>query len=395
MWLLAATCALGCGPHESSLDPISGTPVACPTYLDLEFDGKNSRFDPGWTGRAHGVGLPNESRVSVKIDECEDDCRRCRFHGPVRGDPVKTPVINQRCLKKVSRICETDDDCGPNNVDGPCRFMFPPIASEQSGTCTIAYFEPRAGAGDPSPVQGFIDLATGEADLPLLNIQLSVSLGDCEDCKDDMTHSDAIAEGQCETTKVACDIHGPGAAISQSTSFDCPPDPGVTTIVLGTNGTSTSSVVWTMDGTRPACTHPSAGGKPCWCGVCSDNGLPCTGDQDCPANSRCGAAQGPIPRQVPWLVANNSCPDTCNYDPVTQRGLCPGTDLKCFPDTGTIVATGGSEVQTGYLVSQLANLICMPSFNTDGISMFLDMFSGFPGPFLFEARFRVEMRFGP
>ena len=404
MWLLVATCALGCEPHESRLPPIGDGPeLSCPTYLDLEFDGKHSRFDPGWTGRTHSVGLPDKSRMSVKIDECDAECRRCSFRGPVRSDPVKWPVINQRCLNKVSRICATDDDCGPDKVDGPCRYMFPPIASLQSNTCTIAYFEPRAGAADPSPIQGYIDLKTGQADMPVLNIQLSVSVGNCADCIGDRLEADAIAEGRCTTPEApACDLHGPGAAVSQATSFDCPPEAGLMTIVLGTNGTSTSSVVWTMDGTRPVCTEAKARGKPCWCGVCSDNGLPCIGNKDCPAGSTCGAARGPAPLSAPWNVANNSCPDKCSFDALTQRGTCNTpmdantNGLPCFPDTGTITATGGSEVQGGFLVSQLANLICMPSFNTAGGAGFLvDAAGGFPGPFLFEARFRVDQRFGP
>jgi hypothetical protein len=397
MWLLVATCVLGCKPHEPRLEPIGDAPeLVCPTFLDLEFDGKNSRFDPGWTGRTHGVGLPEQSRLSVKIDECDAECRRCKFRGPVRGDPVKTPVINQRCLNSVSRICATDADCGPDNVDGPCRFMFPPIASLESNTCTIAYFEPRAADADPSPVQGFIDLKTGEADMPVLNIHLSVSVGNCQDCNGDRIPSDGIAEGRCATPEApACDVHGPGAAVSQSTSFDCPPDPGLMTIVLGTNGTSTSSVVWTMDGTRPMCTEMTARGKRCWCGVCTDNGLPCISNKDCPTGTTCGAAQGPAPLNAQWRVANNSCPDQCDFNAATQRGTCRTNGLKCFPDTGTIIATGGSEVQEGFLVSQLANLICMPSFNTGGVGALVDFAGGFPGPFLFEARFRVETRFGP
>jgi len=401
MWLLVAMCALGCHTHESRLPPIGDAPdLGCPTYLDLEFNGKESRFDPGWTGRTHGVGLTDESRLSVQIDECEGGCRRCKFHGPVRGDPVKTPVINQRCLKKVSRICASNDDCGPNNVDGPCRFMFPPIASRESTTCTIAYFEPRTGPGDPSPVQGFIDLKTGEADMPVLNIQLSVSIGNCENCEDDPVRLDAMPGGRCSTSKAACDVNGPGATEPVSTSFDCAPPAGVSTIVLGTSGTSTSSVVWKMDGSRPRCTQMDARTKSCWCGVCSDNGLPCTSNKDCPGMTTCGAAASST--GLPWNVANNACPDKCSYDAATQRGKCVSTvpainGRPCFPDTGTIVATGGSEVnKEGYLVSQLANLICMPSFNNgEPIPMIVDGIGGFPGPFLFEARFRVDPRFGP
>jgi hypothetical protein len=394
LWLVVATCALGCGSPGSQRDPIGDgrEAAACPAFLDLEFVAKDSRFDPGWTGNTHGVGLATGSRLSVKVDECEPGCRRCKFRGPVRGDPVKTPAINQRCLQKISRICSTDIECG---TDGPCRYVFPPIASTVANTCTLAYFEPFTGS-DPSPVQGFIDLVTGETDMPVLNIQLSLSPGNCVDCLGDPTPSDGMAGGKCRGTDVACDLNGTGTAVPSSTSFDCAPDPAIATIVLGTNGTSTSSVVWKMDETtRPLCTASTANTRHCWCGVCT-KGTPCIADKDCPTGEKCGAAKAPGSVNIPWTVANNSCPGKCNFNATTQRGTCMDTGAPCFPDGGEIVATGGTEVHEDFLISQLANLICMPSFNTGvGAGVLVDIIGGFPGPFLFEARFRVETRSGP
>lgn len=395
MWLAAAAvvCALGCGSHGTDRPPIGDGPeaAACPAYLDLDFFAKDSRFDPGWTGGTHGVGLANGSRLSVKVDECDPDCVRCRFHGPVRGDPAKWPVINQRCLQNISKICAADGECG---TDGPCRFVFPPIASQISSTCTLAYFEPFKG-GDP--VQGVINLLTGDADMPVLNIQLSLRRNNCVNCMGDPTFADGMAGGTCEQTQVACDRHGTGTAVASATSFDCPPGPQITQIPLGTNGTSTSSVVWKMDATRPLCTQKDAKNalKRCWCGVC-DDGSPCASNQDCKMGGACGAAKPPGATDNIWNVANNSCPGKCNFDAATQRGTCAGTSTPCFPDDGEMVATGATEVQKELVISQLANLICMPSFNTgDLVGAIVDAAGGFPGPFLFEARFSVARRSGP
>jgi hypothetical protein len=394
-WLVPAAFALGCKTHTQPA-PIADAPAAeCPAYLDLELIGADSRFDPGWTGSTHGVGLPTGSQISVKIDECDAECRRCRFHGPVRGDPARTPVITQRCLKDVSRICTIDDDCKDpiNHTDvGPCRFVFPPIAATAIvNTCALAYFEPVTGS-DPSPVQGVIDLATGESDLRVLNILITLALQSCVNCLDDPMPFDGVPGGRCGTTTRACDVNGVGTAMASTTSYDCPPPPGQSTIVLGTNGTSTSSVGWTMDATtRPQCTTAA---KPCWCGMCR-TGTPCTSGKDCP-DGFCGASQGPAPANIPWKVANNACMGTCNWDAATQHGTCSDKPTTpCFPDTDPMVATGFAEVHDGFYITQLANLVCMPSFSTGGgVSALVDVIGGFPGPFLFQSRFRVTPRSG-
>jgi hypothetical protein len=393
--LLAAACLVGCKMHGTELPAIGdGHPAAaCPAYLDLELIGADSRFDPGWTGSSHGVGLPNGSQLSVKVDQCDAECRRCTFHGPVRADASVTPVVSQRCLKDVSKICAADLDCG---AAAPCRFVFPPIASKVPlNTCSLAYFEPLMG-GAP-PVQGVMDLATGESDLKVLNLQIALALESCVTCQNDPMPFDGVAGGTCAATTRACDVHGISTSGTGSTSYDCPPSlTSATTIVLGTNGTSTSSVQWTMDATRPMCTATGSTGKSCWCGMCTD-GKPCTSTKDCTTGT-CGAAKGPAPTNIPWNVANNQCTNgTCNWNPATQSGRCTDdTTRPCYPDTGSMIATGLAEVHDGFYISQLANLICMPSFSTGGgLSALVDIIGGFPGPFLFQSRFRVTTRQGP
>ena len=393
-WLLLAMCVLGCKTHASHEPPIADGPAraACPSYLDLELIGASSRFDPGWTGSAHGVGLPQGSQTSVKVDECDADCRRCKFHGPVRGDPA-APVSMQRCLNKVSQVCggPADPDCG---ASGPCRFVFPPIASNVGlDTCGIAYFEPLAG--DAPAVQGVMDLETGQSDLRVLNLQLALSFGKCVACAGDSTSFDGNPGGKCGGTGAACDVNGVGTEQLISTSFDCPPSlTGAVTINLASNGTSTSSIAWTMDGTRPKCTTGTPANRPCWCGMC-DNGTPCTSTKDCPS---CGAKNPLGNTSITWAVSNNNCSGPCNWDATTQSGRCTNANnmtIKCFPDSGPMIATGFAEVHDGFYITQLANLICMPSFNVGTfLSGAVDVIGGFPGPFLFQARFRVTKR-GP
>jgi hypothetical protein len=400
-WVLLVSCVLGC-KHATEEAPIGdgGVPAGCPTYLDLDLDGRNSRFDPGWTGTAHGVGLPQGSRTSVKIDQCDAECRRCTFHGPVRG--TSDTVISQRCLHDVSLPpCETDEQCMSGGEDrGPCRFMFPPIAAPMAMTtaCSLAYFEPPDG-GDAPPVQGVIDLKTGESDLRVLNMLLKVGFDSCSTCDGDRTPSDGVADGRCGGGDKPCDVHG--ISSFGETSFDCPPGFSLSsTIALGSTGTSTSSVQWTMDpATRPLCTAPDHTTQHCWCGLCID-GTPCMSNKDCAPGTTCGAATPPPPNNgFRWEVANNQCMtgSTCIWDAATQTGRCSNTPTQpCYPDEGSIIATGFAEVHDEFYIAQLANLVCMRSFydGTD-FSAVVDRFAGFPGPFLFQARFRIIKRSGP
>jgi uncharacterized protein (DUF779 family) len=130
--------------------------------------------------------------------------------------------------------------------------------------------------------------------------------------------------------------------------------------------------------------------------MCGD-GKPCISKKDCVDGGACGAAASLPPGNIPWKVANNSCTGTCNWDAATQSGKCSdASKASCFPDTDPMVATGFAEVHDGFYIAQLANLICMSSFNVGTpISAIVDQLGGFPGPFLFQSRFRVTTRSGP
>ena len=360
----------------------------CPTHFELELNGTVSRFDPGWSGSAHGVGLPTGSNFSVEVTSCDSDCRRCQFHGPVASDPAVFPVNNRRCLSKVTQTCTTNEECG---AMGPCRFLFPPIAAELIvPTCSIAYLEPLTTGLDQSPVQGVIDLDTGETDMSVMNLFIKLGIEGCRSCQGDTTANDDVKSGMCTgAPAAACDTNGIGTSVVALTSFDCPNAPGMYIIPLSANGTSTSEKSWTMDASRPNCTATGATGKKCWCGMCGD-GKSCTRKADC-ASGNCGVATGPA--GVVYSINNHACGmGTCNWDPAKQEGRCSNMMTKtCFPDSGTIVARGTAEVREGFYIAQLANLLCMPSFD-GGL---VDMIGGFPGMVYFEARFRVIPRTAP
>lgn len=350
--------------------------------LDLELIATSSRFDPGFSGLAHGVGLSTGSALTVDVTSCDPECRRCEFRGPVRGNGV----INQRCRNDYAQVCGQDADCP--GATGPCRFMFPPIAARIGiDSCALVYFEPTAAA-DPSPIVGVIDLFTGETDFSVFDMNIGVVISDCPDCQGDVTPFDGNPEGTCAGTTRPCDVHGIGTTVASQTSFDCPPSGGTfLEIPLPGSGTTTSSRAWTMDDTRPSCTAQGANTKRCWCGVCSD-GSPCTSNSQC-ASGTCGAASV---AGMAISTNNHTCgAEPCIWDPATQRGTCANTSpaKACFPDAGTVIARGSAEVRDGFYIAQLANLLCLPSFG--GL---LDPVSGFPGPLYFQARFRITPRTG-
>ncbi len=352
----------------------------------MELIGQNSRFDPGYKGAAHGLGLAIGSDTTVEVSGCDSECRRCKIRGPVRSDPAVKPVVAQRCLDDISKTCTADAEC----PSGRCRFMFPPISSVLIvPTCAIVYFEPPAtGVGSGDPMQGVIDLATGELDMSVMNMAVKVVLEQCKQCNGDPATFDGIKGGTCSVGGTACDVNGIGTKTSSFTSFDCPVSAGGITIPLPANGTTTGSRAWTLDSTRPKCTSPTGTAQRCWCGMCS-NGDPCQSNSNCPNNTTCGAATGP--GNVSYVTANHACasPGTCVWDPAVQRGHCSNAaTTPCFPDAGTIVATGAAEVHDGYYISQLANLICMPPFG----DALIDGVAGFPGPLFFQSRFRISPR---
>jgi hypothetical protein len=372
--LLILGCAVACHSHAPPPPPIGdATARTCPGFVDFELD-PGSRFLPGWSGIAHGIGLNTGSRFSVQIDSCDADCRLCVFHGPVRN--TTDAVVAQRCQQQLGMTCSDDSGCGSA---GPCLFALPPISSTVGiATCNVAFFSPA----DPPPIGGTIDLVTGELDLSRLRILVDVHQGACVACINDPAANDGKMQGTCGSAATTCDINGKDSA----TSYDCPVGPlffGIE-VPLVIDGTSTGGRSWTMDPTsRPLCTGTGSGApKHCWCGMCSD-GTPCTDSRQCPSGACTGSGSAGS-----YNTLNNSCGSAgCAWSETTHSGKCVGSTTSCFPDTGTISAVGFAEVHEGFYTEQIANITCMPPFNPN-----LDGVIGVPGPLLFHAHFHVVTR---
>jgi hypothetical protein len=357
---------------------------SCPTHLDMTLLAESARSESGWTGQAYGIGPPAGSYSTVEIVECDDECRRCRFRGPVRGEQ---PVTTQRCVNDVRITCEADSDCGE---DGQCRFMWPPFNGLT--LCNVLYFEPNAGP-ESSPMQGVFDLATGQIEFEVLNIRVGVSLeGACGDCRGDTEAADGKADGTCSGTDTACDVAGTQALPPGSSSYECTPF-SFDAISFGVpaSGASTTPTFWTMDDTRPGCTDPAHAGESCWCGVCEDTALPCFSDEQCGPDSICGWP-GPDPKLPLYKVAPNSCADTCIWDEVEQNGYCldeSGVEVGCLPQEGTIEVAAGAAVLEGYYLSTIGLLTCVPATGNP----LVDDLSGLPGPLYYRSGFEVRPRF--
>lgn len=369
------------GSVEEFTRPDAG--AECPTHLDMTLLAESARSESGWTGQAYGIGPPAGSYSTVEIVECDEECRRCRFRGPVRGDQ---PVTHQRCINDVRTVCSEDSECGEG---GLCRFMWPPFTG--LGVCDLLYFEPTTGP-DPSPMQGVFDLATGQIDFDVLNIRVGVSIeGRCGDCRQDVEAADGMADGTCSDTDVPCDVAGSQALPPGSSSYECAPF-AFTALSFGVpaSGASTTPTFWTMDDTRPSCTVPEYSSESCWCGVCEGTGVPCFSDEQCGPASSCGWP-GPDPAEPLYRIAPDSCADSCVWDEETQSGSCldgSGLEVGCLPRSGSIEVAAGAAVLEGYYLSTIGLLTCVPATG----NAIVDNLSGLPGPLYYRSGFEVRPR---
>ncbi len=383
---LAVLAACGESP-DGQVDEFSRADAAdsaCPTHLDMTLLAESARSESGWTGRAYGIGPPAGAYSTVEIVECDEECRRCRFRGPVRGDQ---PVVHQRCLNDVRKTCSRDDECGEG---GSCRFMWPPFNG--LSVCDLLYFEPTDGP-DPSPVRGVFDFATGHIDFDVQNIRVGVSLtGACGDCRQDREAGDGVTDGVCTNTEAACDVAGTQALPPGSTSYECAPHSFVDlSFGVPAGGASTTPTFWTMDETRPRCTVGEFSSMPCWCGVCTESAEPCFSDDQCGPESTCGWA-GPDPEAPVYRVAPDSCAESCDWNEETQSGTCldaGGIEVGCLPRSGSIEVRASAAVLDGYYLSTLGLLTCVPATGNP----LIDDVSGLPGPLYFRAGFEVRPRF--
>jgi hypothetical protein len=384
---IALSTGLACSSPGSELDFTrpDARPTIAPTHLEFAMLSELSRSDPGWSGTIHGIGPPGGSIATVEVTECDDELRRCRFRGPVRGDE---PIVSQRCVNDVSLTCAADEDCGDG---GRCRHMFPPIQDSNQPpnppTCQVVYFEP-VGPDDPMASYGVIDLWTGDIDYSVLNIRAGISLaGVCQNCLGDAEPRDGSADGHCGDTEIASDVAGTSTDPPASTSFDCESKFEDLELAIPAGGASTTPLRWTLDDSRPKCTVSPFTALDCWCGVCEGSATACASDAECGEGGVCGWNGGGTGEPI-YKVKPDACVDACAWDEVLQKGTCVdavGNTVGCFPRTGSMEVRGSAEVRDGYYVSTLGLLTCMPATG----NALLDSLSGFPGPLFYQTAYRI------
>ena len=410
---------LGCGDDTTPVDDadvkedITVTPDAdtktCPSRIRLETRASGTSQSVGWSGYYHGIATSDATPIYATVTACDDDCRNCRFEGPIDGPEVAT---KKRCTMDARKLCETDEDCtGKTDLTGQvpstCRYLYGnPLANVV--TCVINHFEPTRDGG--APVQGSVDLLTGALNFDhFAFISLSNNqAGSCAQCLDDPSPRDGMREGTCSMGQgltqddspnmgEKCDAFGAGTFFPGTFSPDCGLSQSVRAL-FSDNPLSTNGTVWTLDETRPKCTGAGVEEEHCWCGLCEGSLQTCTSDSDC-GGGKCGSVfgEGEVGRNPTRPTA---CLTPCNWNAETQTGSCMGANIfapdptmappipiGCYPSEigDTLIARGKSEpVGDGFNVT-VASLVCSgPS------GMLADQVLGSPGPWRAELKFNLQ-----
>lgn len=376
----------------TAADSETGEVVECPSHIRTERIASLVHLSFGWTSQGHGADPVDGMAVSYELFDCDDDCRRCRFRGPVENTP-DIPNDPRRCLNMFPQQCETDADC--DGVEDACQIMFqPPVQRTTSWTAAYAakLSRDQMTAFDTTyddGAQGVVNLATGDFDFEVLNTRVPLGPGFSEVCTGDTTPDDGVKDGTCADSGDDCDVAtiSPNGALS----FDCAWTPNVIDFALPLHGMGTGGVRWEMDDTRPNCTFPGAETLQCWCGVCSDDeSMPCQSDGDC-ATGTCGNAGS---KKGPIVTLPNICApgEACEWNPETLLGECMGSGgsaVPCFPADGEWAVEGDASVQKDFFISTVALLGCLPEVDplrliiVDPVNdISLDEAFGFPGPII-------------
>lgn len=400
--LLACACAVltACPPpppaeeDAGSVEPEdAGVEAFCPSRIRLTYlDG--GLISLGFTGVTHEQQASIGAEIVADIVACDDECRNCRFEGPI---PDPTVNLTRRCRDDTSVSCETKEDCGfagclplaqdpegnpvflCNNTLTPCQqaedcgraecthFLGPHATSPIQPSCFTAMMVDGPN-GEP-PVVGRIDTQTGALNFDRFQVEIGSNTLtrtgsiQCAVCEGDPVRLDGQKDGTCvagpsgnilpEIEGIPCDAQGAsGIPIHPGVhSLDCNA-PQASTFDLTPSDFGTSSAPrWTIDpAEQPAC----AGGH-CWCGVCQDNPRKgCHSQADCPG-SVCHQPEG-------RAYYNNVCVDECVWDEEELQGRCnrvgaPGVDggppvlvpARCFP-TGE-----GAEIRLSGSVERLSD----------------------------------------
>jgi hypothetical protein len=144
----------------------------------------------------------------------------------------------------------------------------------------------------------------------------------CPRCDGDATPNDGVRGGTCDAggrAGFACDAHGASPYVDFGrTSFDCPSDPTLPTVVLrlGSVPFATTPASVTLGAGSPRCTSPDVpSGTPCFCGTCNSAfGEACAGNADCPPSGG-----------SPGVCNGRRCLGGVNDGaPCTAVSACPG-----------------------------------------------------------------------
>ncbi len=383
------TTTQGSTESTEGVDETTEGSLTCPSHIRTERIASLVSLAYGWTGAGHAADPVDGMIISYELFDCDEDCRRCRFRGPVANLPG-TPNDPRRCLNDWPQQCESDDDCGEN---GNCQAMWqPPVQRTTSWTGAYAaplsdQLQQQFGVDTDYGAQGVVNLATGDMDFEVLNVRVTLGPGFAETCVGDTTPDDGVQDGTCADSGDPCDV----ATISANgaLSFDCAWTPNVIDFALPAHGMTSGGVLWEMTDQRPNCTFPGAEGLRCWCGVCSnDAAQPCQFDGDCPGGT-CGNA-GEMDDPIVTLPSVCAPGEACNWNEETVSGTClnsGGGTSSCFPIDGSWSLSGDTSVQDGFFTSTVALLSCLPQVDPDRLIILdpindisLDEAFGFPGP---------------
>ena len=404
---VALVAALALVPGAGCGDDVVPETNQCPTALRFDTIPELTRADVGSSGVAYGGRFARGTDFFVRITECDAECRRCRFEGPIEGDtPFKTKV----CLTDPTQVCEADEECPagspgfPGEPEEPaqCRFLFGSFYSgADSQTCNLNYFEPLPEGG--AAIQGIYDLVSGESTLEVFNLyrdSTAAGFGVCPNCVGDPTPRDGLMEGTCSNdASIACDIRGDSddPRSSYTTAMECPVNDaqGRVFSFVGSpsvvNNATTSSLEWTMDPSRPMCSHEDYLDQRCWCGLCDgDPNRACSSDADCGGGTCAGP---PEPATSP-----NLCADECVWNEETRTGTCTALpspffegEIGCFPnfDGFQLRVQGSNLADEGFYISTYATIQCLDTDESD----FLNGLLGLPGILYSRLAFRVTPKF--
>ncbi len=384
--------------------------VRKPKAVVMKFVQDGTHIDIGTSGLSYDIARMKESFVALEVVDCEADCNRCTFRGPIRS-PEGANM--QRCVSNTSTECTSDEDCGGSS----CAFFLGShsVSKLADGldidNSLLVQFLDLPGE-DHWAIRGDIDFTTGEVNVLRANFRFhqwvqSIPFGmPSPGCVGDDTPNDGVRKGNCQYAASAgkCDVNGkPGRGtktVQRDTSLDCPLS-GLGTgftyfdLNLGPLKTGISSMTLTAQSPNAL----GGGGRKAWCAVCAD-GTPCSQHRDCDGigvSHQCGEG-GTSAKDACWKPTffdpdyESSCTATIANP---NRGVCgtynPLTPApQCHPGRGVpgaqLVTTGSQGLEDGEVRSVMSGVVCLPAGTNGSVNELV----GLPGVGAMEIEISVK-----